>query len=229
MVFHAGQNAPDRAYFSCMRLLTRKKRDREGSTQALLQAAIEVFSTVGYDAATTRAVAKKAGVSEALIQRYFDGKAGLLVAVIESFSSDEIETQLASLPYQPTVREEIEQLMKLFCDQMKQHTPFMRVALSRAIVDPKVGRQLAVIVHGRRLPAIMARLNSYKDRGLLAPDTNIMAMAFGVSSLGFSLGFMAPSVFGMEEARIADFMAYFTKILSSDAQAQATVAPAKSS
>ncbi|MBY0372310.1 TetR/AcrR family transcriptional regulator [bacterium] len=209
-----------------MRLITRgiknavrKKRDREGSTQALVQAALEVFSSVGYDAATTREVAKKAGVSEALIQRYFEGKAGLLVAVMEVFAAKEMETTLAALPYQATLREEILQLISMSCDQMKTHSDFLRVALSRAIVDPKVGKQLASVVHGRRLPAIVARLGSYREKGQIHTGTDLNALAFGISSLAFSVGFMAPNVFGFEGPILKSYAEYFSALLASGAAA----------
>jgi AcrR family transcriptional regulator len=55
-----------------------KKRDRVATSERLKKAAVAVFAAHGYDAATTRAVAETAGVSEQLIQRYFGGKAGLL-------------------------------------------------------------------------------------------------------------------------------------------------------
>ena len=57
--------------------------------QALLAAGVQVFAERGYDAATTREVAQAAGVNEQLIQRYFGGKAGLLLAIIERFGEEE--------------------------------------------------------------------------------------------------------------------------------------------
>jgi len=217
------------AYFDCMHTITnlknrlqksvgRKKRDREGSTQALLMAGVEVFSAVGYDAATTRAVAKKAGVSEALIQRYFEGKAGLLVAILESFGSQEVEAALGALPYRAALHEEILQLLKHSCEHMALHRDFIRVALSRAIIDPKVGKQLAANVHGKRLPAVVARLHSYRDKGMIHADADIGAIAFAVSSLGFSLGFMGPTVFGMPTERLEGYAHYFATLLATGAQ-----------
>ena len=68
-----------------------KKRDREGSIQRLLDAGVNVFSTYGYDASTTRLIAQESGINESLISRYFDGKAGLLVEIIRGYVEKEAE------------------------------------------------------------------------------------------------------------------------------------------
>jgi AcrR family transcriptional regulator len=59
----------------------------------LLLAARELFAERGYQAATTKDIAERAGVSEVLIYRYFESKAGLLdqsvvqpvVAILDAF------------------------------------------------------------------------------------------------------------------------------------------------
>lgn len=52
--------------------------------ESLLQAAIEVFGHDGYHAASTRAIARAAGVNQALIGYHFGGKQGLYLAAFES-------------------------------------------------------------------------------------------------------------------------------------------------
>lgn len=47
-----------------------------------MKAGIQVFAKKGYDAATTKDIAKTAGANEALIMRYFGGKKGLLEAIL---------------------------------------------------------------------------------------------------------------------------------------------------
>jgi AcrR family transcriptional regulator len=58
----------------------------DGSVAAgdrLIEAGIDVFGEHGYEAATTRMIAKKAGVNIAAIPYYFNGKQGLYRAVVE--------------------------------------------------------------------------------------------------------------------------------------------------
>lgn len=52
----------------------------------ILKAALELFAREGYHAVSTSKVAKKAGVSEALIFRHFESKEGLLKAILDEGS-----------------------------------------------------------------------------------------------------------------------------------------------
>lgn len=55
----------------------------DATREALIAAALKVFGRDGYDAASTRAIAKAAGVNLALIRYHFGGKQGLYLAVFE--------------------------------------------------------------------------------------------------------------------------------------------------
>ena len=59
-----------------------RQRDSAATRRALLDAACELFATVGYDAATVRAVADRAGVNQALLFRYFGNKEGLFAEAV---------------------------------------------------------------------------------------------------------------------------------------------------
>ncbi|WP_327237416.1 TetR/AcrR family transcriptional regulator [Streptomyces sp. NBC_01317] len=50
----------------------------------LLGAAAELFTTLGYAATTTRTVAERAGLRQATMYHYFDGKEDLLAELLES-------------------------------------------------------------------------------------------------------------------------------------------------
>lgn len=62
----------------------------------LLQAAIQVFSRAGYVGATTREIAREAGVSEVTLFRHFQRKEQLLKAVAQHIdqSKGSITTEL---------------------------------------------------------------------------------------------------------------------------------------
>lgn len=53
-----------------------------GARKRLLEAAMDIFGRHGYDAATTRSIAKLAGANIAAIPYYFNGKEGLYKAVV---------------------------------------------------------------------------------------------------------------------------------------------------
>ncbi|HEX2449681.1 MAG TPA: TetR/AcrR family transcriptional regulator [Gemmatimonadales bacterium] len=54
------------------------RRDGEATRQRLLRAALELFTTTGFRATTTPAIAERAGVAEGTIYRHFPGKEQLL-------------------------------------------------------------------------------------------------------------------------------------------------------
>jgi AcrR family transcriptional regulator len=60
-----------------------KNDGRAAASDRLIEAGIEVFGEHSYEAATTRMIAKKAGVNIAAIPYYFNGKHGLYHAVVE--------------------------------------------------------------------------------------------------------------------------------------------------
>ena len=55
----------------------------ENTREALIEAALEIFGRDGYQAASTRSIADKAGANQALINYHFKGKEGLYHAVFE--------------------------------------------------------------------------------------------------------------------------------------------------
>jgi len=66
---------------------TAKRRGRrpggQDTREALLGAAREVFAEHGYDAATVRAIAARAGVDAAMVNHWFGGKDGLFTAAVQ--------------------------------------------------------------------------------------------------------------------------------------------------
>jgi AcrR family transcriptional regulator len=49
----------------------------------IVAAARATFAEVGYDAASLRAIARRAGVDPALVHHYFDGKAALFIEIVQ--------------------------------------------------------------------------------------------------------------------------------------------------
>lgn len=61
----------------------KRVRDAEATQQGILDAAIDAFAASGYDAASTRDIARAAGVDPRLISRYFGSKEALFERAVE--------------------------------------------------------------------------------------------------------------------------------------------------
>jgi len=67
-------------------LSSTKEAREDDARNRLLQAGLEVFAKCGFEAASTRMLASKAGVNLAAIPYYFGGKEGLYHAVIQAIT-----------------------------------------------------------------------------------------------------------------------------------------------
>lgn len=169
--------------------IERGKRDKELRRQALIDAATAVFAERGYDCATTREIAERANCAEGLIHRYFTGKRGLLLAILEARAGQIVEDFAESLPDRPTVDEDIQQILLWHLDTMWERRDFMRVAVSQAAIDSEIGRTINEGIHNERVRLTEAKLRRHQRAGHVRPGVDLEAIAQAISGLGFALGF----------------------------------------
>ncbi len=182
----------------------RGKHDRTRRRQALIEGATTVFAEHGYDAATTRAVAERSGCAEGLIHRYFGGKQGLLIAILESQVENLERSFRTSLPDRDSLHDEIEQMLLWALDMMWEKQCFMRVSVSRAAIDAEVGRTITARLHHERSRLIAARLALHQANGRIAAAVDIDVAAEMLTGLAFSYGFMDQVVIQMDRGRIRE-------------------------
>lgn len=166
-----------------------RPRDRAATTASLRKAAMKVFATRGYDAATTREVAMTAGVSEQLIQRYFGGKAGLLLAIMQLYAERDKAGGFGTPEPGDTVAEEIQNFLMFHLARERRAGDFARVAIYRSIVDKSVATEMARMFTDSREPFVLSRLTALKSRGLIRADADLRAAAHALSTLSFALAF----------------------------------------
>ncbi len=87
----------------------RRKRSIE-TRERLRAAAWELFSTVGYDATTTHAIAKRAGTAAGTVFVHASDKADLLFLVMHDKLAEVVEERFATLPEGPL----LERLLHVF-------------------------------------------------------------------------------------------------------------------
>ncbi|WP_161556037.1 TetR/AcrR family transcriptional regulator [Mangrovicoccus ximenensis] len=74
--------------------MTARDRQREATIARLLEAARELFAAHGMENVSVTEIGRAAGVSPSLINAYFDGKAGLLYALVRETNAPQLEASL---------------------------------------------------------------------------------------------------------------------------------------
>lgn len=177
--------------------------DRSATEEALISAAAVLFAEKGYEKATTRSIAEAANCSEALIQRYFNGKKGLLLAVLKKENKACDRSTFLERPLCSSLTDEaletFSEAIKRFAERSQQ----MRIVLSRVLLDPTFRDDFnRISTRNQTITSIEARLTRYADAGMLAPDVDIRSAVELLLSLVFQLGFIRAEIHQAERAEI---------------------------
>lgn len=196
-----------------------KKRDRLASENSLLKAAEEVFSKFGFKTATTRMIAKKAGVNESLIGRYFDGKMGLLVAIIQRYVEAEESHLRLPYPAQESLTAELLSFAKFKFDMdCKKNLDFFKIVVSQAIVDAKFNKRIRELIPMFEQPYLEERLKKLQEEGKILPDIDIKRLIKGLHIFMFGNIVSQRLLMGASQEEtfktLEDFITRFTKTLA---------------
>jgi len=190
----------------------RRKRDRAGKQRALMMAALHLFAAKGFEATSTREIAAAAGCAEGLIHRYFKGKAGLLPALIEQRTSEEMADLGRSLPAAATLEAEFLQMVEWEVEYMWNNREYLRVFVPRSMVDAEVQAVLHRAVLGVRVGKVIERLRRHPGAENLSQG-EMEALAQSVGLLGFTFGFLRPVVLGQERSAACQMATCIAKMI----------------
>lgn len=146
----------------------RKARGAASARDAIVRAAAEEFVERGYEAASLRAIARRAGVDSALVHHYFDGKADLFAAALEApLRPDRVLDVVLSAP-----REEIgERLVRYLCEQLDDGPAAGRmVVVLRTALGSGPGTRMVREFLTREVFSRLAALNDGADDAELRAD-----------------------------------------------------------
>lgn len=186
-----------------------RSRNRQATEDALIAAASAVFAERGYENATTKHVAEVAGFSEGLIQRYFQGKEGLLFATLR----DDPQRYPAHLeffdrPLCATLVDEAGETIANAAKIIGSRAQAIRIVISRRLVDPAFGADFhRITVRTAIRKALLARFGRYVDAGLIDPRVDLPTAVEMLLGINFQLGFMHPEMLGTSKAEVRRLIA----------------------
>jgi iron complex outermembrane receptor protein len=150
------------------RLLRRRRRSGE-LEPALLEAARDVFSEKGYARATTREIAARAAIAEALLFRKFGSKARLFAQVVlqpmEEFirkTTEQFSELVGAGPPELAQRRFIDELYSISCEQRG----LMLTFFATSVFEPEVLEAHGTIASAQRGLDELARLTEQRLRDL---------------------------------------------------------------
>ncbi len=150
---------------------------------------MELAAERGWDAVTTRQIAERAAVNQALIHYHFGSKEGLLHAAFEFALRDMFAAPMEALLTAPTFAEGVADLVRALqaMDPSHPEALFSMEALSRAVRDETIRRSMAALLDEFRT-AVAARIEGAQRDGELRPELDPQGTATALAALFDGLG-----------------------------------------
>jgi AcrR family transcriptional regulator len=170
----------------------RKEQDYEGRRQQILDGALHVFASKGFEQATNKAIAEVAGIgSPGLIYHYFKDKGDLFRQVVEEkiplLQLVAHPGELMALPPQEVLTQIGAAYLKIVED--REAIALMKLIFGEAIRQPQVGQMLGEVGPGRVLRFLADYLRRQMEAGTLrCVDPGIAARCFMSPLVVFVLG-----------------------------------------
>ncbi|MEJ2549991.1 MAG: TetR/AcrR family transcriptional regulator [Anaerolineales bacterium] len=146
--------------------------------QRLIQAAAELFATLGYARATTRKIAAEAGVSEVTLFRHFGSKKNLFAAVLEEYADTPDMRAALGSQFSGDYPQDMLTLGRHFMRMLIERREAMRMMLCEAGHFEEVSEVLGRMPRGLR-DGLAAYLRRQIAEGHVQDmDPEVMAQAF---------------------------------------------------
>lgn len=163
--------------------------------EAILQAALRTYATLGLPAATMEEVAREAGVSLAALYRHFPTKDNLVEALLRRFSVLDDVTRLAAPDFTGDDREALYSLALRLLQVAVERAPLVRLVLSTAPTHPEAAREAFRQGPGRIIALLASYIDSRVRAGVFRPgDALVRAHCFVSMCVMFGLAASVPGL-----------------------------------
>lgn len=186
--------------------------------RGMTDAAVALFSEEGYSGVSTRRIAERAGCSETLLFRYFGDKRGLLLAICNGLAGNADSVRTAH--EFNDVREFLEHYFTDQLANLRRQSSSLKVVIAALINDPEMTADFESR-HDAAVQYVADNLQRFQDRGAIAADIDVQALAQGIEQLGFAVGFLLQLVFDRPEKELVAIAMSCAGVLSQGLQADA--------
>ena len=145
--------------------------------ERLIEAAREEFGMRGIEAATTRAIAKRAGCNEVTLFRHFESKQKLLAAVVQSTSEDFEGLCACRGGFTGDLIEDLTRFATVYTDSFERCEGMARAMIAASHRRPTLAKELIGDVICPFHQSIEHYLDEAKQQGKVKADTPSRAIA----------------------------------------------------
>jgi AcrR family transcriptional regulator len=141
--------------------------------ERLLDAAARAFARDGLRGATTREIAREAGVNEVTLFRHFKSKEQLLRAVLQSGLASEIALMEMHSSWKENLRESMERYGRHYYSHLEEKKGIARAFLAEAQVLPKSTQTMIARVIRPVRERLVSILADAQRAGVIRSDVNV--------------------------------------------------------
>lgn len=186
------------------------RRDRARTMEKLIDAGTVVFSRRGYDGASVKEISEVSGVNASLINRYFDGKEGLLLAIVDRFIAHK-QSGVLGYPPQPTLVDELRAYLRYRLQEDAEHEALIRILVSRVAIDEPFRRRVFRSMTGRSDRNLRERLECLQARRQIPGTVDLDELFTAVSWFSFSTNFLGHLITGRPRAELEGMIDVFAE------------------
>ena len=153
----------------------------------IITAAFELISSKGYQGATTREIARLAGVAEVTIFRHFTNKENLFAEVLQSFSTIPTLTELMPKLKKMNYEDGVKTLTVRFVTRLEELRDWLRILNTEVAYSPEILQGQYNGFMNQIFSILSDYFESVYNRGLLRSDLEPLyaARAFHSLAIGF--------------------------------------------
>ncbi len=168
-----------------------KSQMAEARRAQILDAAVTVFAEKGFHRATTKEVAKVAGVSPGTIYNYFDSKEDLLVGIITRLAEQQRPDEVFAQALRSDARDSFVVMYRLRQELIQQYGAMLQVVLSEVLINREFGERYYREIVVPFLELTEQYIQAQIERGQLRPvNAAWAARILSAINIGLMLGFV---------------------------------------
>lgn len=138
----------------------------------ILSSALKVFGDKGYTRATTKDIAKEAGIHESTLFRHFEQKQKILLDALIEFSLNKSDTPIS---YCEDIEKDLYMLGKTYIEQALNNVSLVRISLMESPVNPEVAKIIYEYINVRE-QRLVEYFQMMHEKGKI-PGQNFLILA----------------------------------------------------